>query len=48
MEKKKIKKEEIDLDEIGMKGLFPENMKTTEIIEKVRREWARKLVYGSA
>jgi len=48
--KKKIKKKEVDPDELWgcMKGVFPEDMETTEIVEKIRTEWAKKLVYGAA
>jgi hypothetical protein len=46
--KKEVKKKKVNLDDIGMKGIFPEDMETTEIIEKVRTEWAKKLVSGSS
>jgi len=48
--KKELKKEDINLDEIygSMRGVFPEDLETTEIIEKVRTEWAKRLVHGSS
>jgi len=41
VKKKEVKKEEDDLGILSMKGLFPEDMETTEIIGKVRREWVK-------